>query len=97
LDARCDAADLLGDVAAEQAAERVADRARCLRRQRAGEVEGSVSGVASDSTSWAPVAEIAARGRPADVGILQHLRRRLSALPAKLRGAARSAASPNRG
>ena len=36
-----DAADLLGDIAAEQAAERVADRAGRLRRQRARDVEFS--------------------------------------------------------
>ena len=36
-----DAADLLGDIAAEQAAERIADRAGRLCRQRARHVERS--------------------------------------------------------
>jgi len=52
-----------------------------------------VIGVASDSTSWAPVAMIGARGGPADIGILQDLRYRIVALPSKLYGELRSATS----
>ena len=89
-----DAADLLGDIAAEQAAERVADRAGCLGVSEPVTFSVPVSGVASDSTSWAPVAVIGPREAVQPISAFCRIcDTGLSALPAKLRGAPRSAAS----
>ena len=72
-----------------------ADRAGRLRGQRARDVQRTpVSGVASDSTSWAPVAVIGPRDAVQPISAFcSTCDTGLSALPAKLRGAARSAAS----
>ena len=89
-----DAADLLGGIAAEQAADRVADRAGRLRRQRARDIELAVQrrrqrqhvlGAGRRIGPREAVQPMSAFCRSCDTG--------LSALPAKLRGAARSAAS----
>jgi len=70
-----DAADLLGDVAAEQAAERIADRTCCFSGQRAGDVERARQRRRQrQHIPRAGSRDRPARGGPADIGVLQYLR-----------------------
>ena len=93
-----DAADLLGDVAAEQAAERVADRAGGLRRQRARDVEGSCQRRRQrEHVLCAARRDRTARRRPADIGVLENLRYRIVGLACEVARRAALGGVANRG
>ena len=73
------------DIAAEQAAKRVADRARHLRRERAGDVQrAGQRGRQRQDVLRTGRGDRAARGRPADIGVLQDLRYRIFGLAVEI-------------
>jgi len=87
------AADLLGDIATEQSAERVPSAPVAFDVSEPVTLSVPSAGCQRQNILGAGCRDRPARRGPADVGVLQNLRYGLSALPAKLRGAPRSAAS----